>query len=152
MEDVGSYTELLLQRFRSRGVLFDTNLLLLHAVGSYDASIVERHAFDRLSAYDLTDLQLLRRLMSLFTATVTTPHVLAEVSNWIGYLPRNQKTACLAQFKDAFSQFRELAVDSIATSTHTRFPLLGLTDTAIAEVAQQYLVLTDDARLVAHLN
>lgn len=152
MEVLGSYTEILLQRFRTRGVLVDTNLLLLYAVGSYDEDIVKRAAFDRISAYDWNDLQLLRRLLSLFKISVTTPHVLAEVSNWIGYLPRDQKIACLAQFRNTFSVFQELPVDSLATSTHERFRFLGLTDTAIAEVAQEYLVLTDDARLVGHLN
>ncbi len=152
MANVGSYTEILVQKFTNRGVLIDTNLLLLYAVGSSDPSIIERAAFKGLAAYDTDDLRLVLAFLSLFSTRVTTPHVLAEVSNWIGYLPRDQKVACLAQFRDIFSSFTELRVDSLASSTHQIFRFLGLTDTAIAEVAKQYLVLTDDARLVGHLN
>lgn len=152
MEDVGSYTDNLISRFARRGILVDTNLLLLYAVGAYEIAIVERGTFDRVSAYTVEDLQLLRGLLSLFDRWVTTPHVLAEVSNWIGYLPRTQKAECLAQFSHVFSRFTELPVHSLQLSEHQRFPFLGLTDTAIAEVSRDYLVLTDDARLVGHIN
>ena len=32
----------LMQRYRSRGILVDTNILLLHFVGSFDPSLIAR--------------------------------------------------------------------------------------------------------------
>ena len=149
---MSSYAELLVDKFAGRGVLIDTNLLLLFAIGSYDKEIIDRGDFNRLSAYTLEDFNLLRGLMSLFRQCVTTAHVLSEVSNWIGYMPREQEIDCLKNFQKAFKAFVELQVDSLATSTHARFCFLGLTDTAMALVADQFLIVTDDARFVAHLN
>lgn len=149
---MSSYAEILIDRFRSKGVLIDANLLLLYVVGRYDDGIIRRGAFNRLSAYGFEDYSLLRGLMLLFNRYVTTPHVLTEVSNWIGKLPSVQETECLGRFADILTGFTELAVESFEIALHPRFSYLGLTDTAIAKFASEYLVLTDDARFVVHLN
>jgi hypothetical protein len=149
---VSSYAEILIDRFRSKGVLVDTNLLLLYVVGGYDDRIVQRGSFNRLTAYSVEDYSLLRGLMSLFDKYITTPHVLAEVSNWIGKLPRSQEIECLGRFADILSGFTELAIESFEVALHPRFAYLGLTDAVIAKFASEYLVLTDDARFVVHLN
>ena len=94
---MSSYAEILIDRFCSRGVLIDTNLLLLYVVGRYDDGIIRRGAFSRLAAYSIDDYGLLVGLMSLFDKYVTTPHVLAEVSNWIGKLPNAQEVECLSR-------------------------------------------------------
>ncbi len=152
MEDVSSYTEMLVERFATHGVLVDTNILLLFAVGSDDEEVVRRGSFDRLAAYSLEDLLLLRSVVSLFRNRVTTAHVLTEVSNWVGYLPQDAKVACLSQFQNTFRGFKQLEIDSLDVSGDERFPFLGFTDAALARFADTYLVLTDDARFAGHLN
>ena len=152
MESVSSYTSVLIDRFAGKGILIDTNLLLLYVIGQFDPTILTREAFDRLAAYSLEDFRLLRNLIALFRSRVTTPHVLAEVSNWIGYLPRNQEIECLRRFFEFLNTFGELRMDSFAIGQNAVFPFLGLTDAALASVSQDYLVVTDDARFVYHLN
>jgi hypothetical protein len=149
---VSSYAEILIDRFRSKGVLIDTNLLLLYVIGRYDEGIIKRGAFNRLSAYEVEDYMLLRGLMSLFDSYLTTPHVLTEVSNWIGKLPSVQEVECLGRFAGILTDFTELTVESFEIALEPRFAYLGLTDTAISKFASQYLVLTDDARFVVHLS
>ena len=149
---MSSYAEILIDRFCSKGVLIDTNLLLLYVVGRYDDGVIRRGAFNRLAAYSIEDYSLLRGLMLLFDKYVTTPHVLAEVSNWIGKLPRGQEIECLGRFADILSGFTELTVESFEVAFHPRFAYLGLTDAAISKFASEYLVLTDDARFAVHLN
>jgi hypothetical protein len=148
---MSSYAEIVIDRFRSRGLLIDTNLLLLYVVGQYDDSIIQRGAFNRLAAYSLEDYSLLRGLMLLFSKFVTTPHVLAEVSNWIGNLQSVWETECLSRFADILAGFTELQVKSFEVALDPRFAYLGLTDTAISRVASEYLVLTDDGRFAFHL-
>jgi hypothetical protein len=149
---MSSYAEILIERFRPSGVLIDTNLLLLFAIGQYDEGILQRRSFSRVAGYTFEDFLLLQRLMSLFPKRVTTAHVLTEVSNWIGQLPEDQKIACLRSFSQIFEQFVELEFDSLELALESKFAYLGLTDTAISKVAGEYLVLTDDARFVGHLN
>ncbi len=148
---MSSYAEELFERFRTKGVLVDTNLLLVYAVGRYDTSILERQSFNRVAAYTLEDFHLLCRMISSFPKVVTTAHVLTEVSNWVGQLPQSQEIACLRTFPQIFAEFVELKFNSLDLATEEQFAYLGLTDTAISKVAGDYLVLTDDARFVGHL-
>jgi hypothetical protein len=151
VEELSSYAEDIVERFRPKGLLVDTNLLLVYAIGKYDASILERQSFNRVASYTKEDYDLLTRLMSIFTRMVTTPHVLTEVSNWIGHLPQQQKQECLKSFPVTFASFIELQFDSFELSKENHFTYLGLTDTALARVANEYLVLTDDARFIGHM-
>ena len=148
---MSSYSEILIDRFASRGLLIDTNLLLLFVIGQYDPEILVRDSFDRLAAYSLDDFHLLRNLSTLFRRKVTTPHVLAEVSNWIGYLPTSQEIGCLRGFSKYLASFHELTTNSLNLAKHERFPYLGLTDIALASFAEEYLVITDDLRFIDHL-
>lgn len=151
MEILSSYAEDIVERFRPKGLLVDTNLLLVYAIGKYDAGILERQSFSRVAAYTGEDFDLLTRLMSIFTKMVTTAYVLTEVSNLIGQLPQQQKQGCLQTFSRTFSNFMELQFDSLELSKEDHFTYLGLTDTALARVANEYLVLTDDARCIGHM-
>jgi hypothetical protein len=149
---LSSYSEVLIDRFASRGLLIDTNLLLLFVIGQYDPEILVHDSFGRLAAYSLDDFYLLQNLSTLFKKRVTTAHVLAEVSNWIGYLPTHREIECLRQFSEYLSSFDELTTDSLKLADYERFPYLGLTDTALASFANDYLVITDDLRFITHLN
>lgn len=129
---MSSYAEHVINKFLPRGVLVDTNLLLLYAVGQYDEELLLPGRFDRLAAYSLEDFHLLSRLMSLFQVRVTTPHVLTEVSNWAGYLPQLQKVVCLQTFPATFRGFAEIPAEAHVSFEHSQFRFLGLTDVAIA--------------------
>lgn len=141
-----------MERFLGKGVLIDTNLLLLFVVGQYDPGILTRGTFNRLASYTIDDFRLVRNLTLLFQTRVTTPHVLAEVSNWIGYLSRDQEIECLGSFSVFLESFYELPTDSFELSRTAEFPFLGLTDTALAAISRDFLVITDDARFIFHLN
>jgi len=74
----------LIHRYRSRGVLVDTNILLLHFVSDYDRELVPR--FKRTATFAVDDYDLLIKLLTRFNSVVTTPNVLSEVSNLAGQL------------------------------------------------------------------
>jgi hypothetical protein len=152
VEKLSSYAEEIVERFRPKGLLVDTNLLLVYAIGKYDVDILERQTFDRVAAYTREDFDLLTRLMSIFTKRVTTPHVLTEVSNWIGQLRQQQKQDCWRIFPQTFSDIIEQQFDSLDLSKEDHFSFLGLTDTALARIANEFLILTDDARFIGHMN
>ena len=61
------------------GILVDTNLLVLFAVGSANRRRIE--AFKRTRQYTVADFELLLRVLANQKSLYTIAHVLAEVSN-----------------------------------------------------------------------
>jgi hypothetical protein len=114
-------------------------------------SLVGGAGFKRVAKYAVEDFLTLKRLLRLFKATVTTPHILTEVSNLACQLPDHQRSGCLETFVATFKNFTELSTPSLAVAGKTDFPFLGLTDCVIAESASDYLVITDDLRFASHL-
>jgi hypothetical protein len=90
--------------------------------------------------------------MAFFSKRVTTPNILTEVNSLTNQLGEPERSKCYAIFSKSISLFDESYIASNAISEYTEFPRFGLTDCGILKLAQsQYLVLTDDLKLVAHL-
>jgi hypothetical protein len=72
----------LIRKYRKKGILVDTNLLLLYLVGLYD--IEQIRDFKRTSHFDTDDFSNTQEFIELFEVKITTPHILTEVSDFIG--------------------------------------------------------------------
>ncbi|MCI0624916.1 MAG: hypothetical protein L0387_25290 [Acidobacteria bacterium] len=136
----------LIDRYRSKGVLVDTNLLLLFVVGVMDRSRIEKH--DKLSHYTVEDFDLLVRVLNQFTTRVTTPNILTEVSNLVGVRHEHGQLV-LRLLKEMLTQAEpmldEQHVPTSRAANFPRFETVGVTDSGIAEIARgRYLVLTSD--------
>jgi len=141
-----------LDRYASKGVLIDTNLLLVYLIGTFDRSFLQR--FPRTQNYTSNDYDILSCFLERFHRVIVTPHILTEVSN-----------LSLQALKDPYAEdfFASMAhvlgshvekhipKERILPSPHlARF---GFTDLSIQETARELrcLVLSDDLRLVVHL-
>jgi hypothetical protein len=71
----------LLGRYKSRGILIDTNLLLLYFVGKYDPRRILSFGRTKSRAFTLEDFKLLLVVFDYFDRVITTPNILTEVSN-----------------------------------------------------------------------
>lgn len=149
---MSSYVGTLLDRYKSKGLLIDSNLLLLYLVGAYDTNLVGDGNYNKLSKYRLEDYHLLVRLMAVFARSVTTPHVLTEVSNLTNDLPSSTRSKCLKEFATTLEEMEELMTPSLEAARRPDFHFLGLTDAALAQWSSRFLVVTDDFRMVAKLN
>lgn len=149
---MNTYVDVLIGKYIRKGVLIDSNLALLYLVGGYDLNLVGDGKYNKLSKYNGDDYGLLLRLKNLFMKSVTTPHVLAEVSNLTNDLPERTKTEILKKFYETFVPIEELPVASMEAAQWQDFHFLGLTDSALALVSRKYLIVTDDARLVKKMN
>lgn len=137
----------LLDSYRHRGLVVDTNLLLLLVVGIVDASRIE--TFKRTRIFTPADFDLLARIVSRFSLMITTPNILTEVSN---LLPQDLQAGCRALFTEQVPKLDESYLPSKLLVAETSFVRLGLTDTGIIEVARnRYLVLTVDLPLDGYL-
>lgn len=133
----------LITRYRSAGVLVDTNILLLYFVGGYDTQRISR--FKRTAQFNTEDYHLLLKLLSFFETIVTTPNVLSEVNNLSGKLAGR---AYMEKFGDCIQTLDEHYMESARVARLEHFPQLGLTDSGIVHLAaNRHLILTDDFRL-----
>ena len=146
------YVSGLIHKHASKGVVVDTNLLLVFLIGAYDTAYLEH--FKKTSSYTAEDYELLRRIVKNFPNVVVTPNILTEVSNLtLDYMTEGHHSKYFPHL---------ISYINGAAEQHTKMEVLikngmlikfGFTDTSILETAQanDYLVITDDLKLYAML-
>ncbi|HEY9648142.1 MAG TPA: PIN domain-containing protein [Chroococcidiopsis sp.] len=140
----------LFSQYRSKGILIDTNILLLYFVGSINRERISK--FKRTAQFRPEDYDTLLGIMSFFPKRVTTPNILTEVNSLSNQLSEPERSQCLAFFSKSISLLDENYLSSNTVSQRAEFTRFGLTDCGIVELARnQYLVLTDDFKLATHL-
>lgn len=138
------------QNTRSRGVLVDTNLLVLLIVGSVNRDRIPH--FKRTSQYTQSDWDLLTGILEQIEMRLTIPHVLSEVSA-LTDMKGPERDDARAVLRAAIALMQELPVNSLEACTETCYTNLGLTDAALGMAARQTgcSVLTNDSNLYATL-
>jgi len=140
----------LVQRYSARGVLLDSNLLLVWLIGRIDRDMVSR--FKRTSRFTAEDYDNLAGMCDQFGAWYTTPHVLTEVSNLGGTLKGDYEAAFRLLLRDRVKLLRESALPSADIVNTPAFLMLGLTDAALVHVARTGpLLVTVDLDLARHV-
>jgi hypothetical protein len=125
--------------------LLDTNILLMWLVGLTGPSLFV--TFKRVDTFQASDFVLLSRFLQPFRKLITTPHVLAEVSNFIDQAPlhrRKDLIASLKAFVDRYPEHYEAAAILIHRDEFTAF---GLTDTGLSALSADAVIVTTDFRL-----
>ncbi len=134
-------------KHRASGILVDTNLLLLLAVGGYDSRRVL--SFKRTSHFTLKDFELLKKTTTLFSKLWTTPNILTEVDNLGRQLRQNEWDAFANALRALAVNMMEFVVPSAQVVRDARFVKIGLSDTTTVLVPGKPLLLTDDLKLHA---
>ncbi len=141
----------LIERYASRGVLVDTNLLLLYVVGRTNSARIER--FKRTKQFTAEDFQTLGRFLHSFHRRLTTPCVLTEVSNFASQLGEPERSRCLETLGREIESLEEHYEPSFTLAGDELFREVGLTDCSIRRLAEKnLLVLTDDYKLANRLH
>ncbi len=144
------YINQLIMSYKPKGLLVDTNLLLLYFIGAYDPERISR--FERTMAFTIDEFLLLAMFLGLFEKIITTPNILTEVSNLSGQLPENLRAFFWEDFAGRMLDLQESYTPSTTISASPHFTKFGLTDSGIVGlVKDKYLVLTDDLKLAAYL-
>ena len=142
---MNDYLLKLIQKYRQKGLLIDTNIILLYLIGSIDISLIRD--FSRTAMFTASDFYKVSKFIDYFDLKITTPHVLTEVSNLIG-----NKQNLPNLLKTYIEKSKEIYLKSSEVSKNNAFFNFGLADTAITETAKDsYLVLTDDRPLYGFL-
>lgn len=140
------------QKYASRGLLIDTNVLLLYFVGLYDETYITE--FKRTIKYTRQDYHLVRDLAAAFHRLIITPHILSELSNLSLQIKGRRITAYFARVVEVLQAAKEIQVPKEPLLADECLPQFGFTDLSIAEAArhEECLVLTDEWALSSTLD
>lgn len=86
----------LLSRYYAKGIIIDTNILLLYLVGRVNRERVPR--FKRTAQFIPEDYDILLQLVNNFQKVITTPNILTEVNSLANQLGEPEKPRCLIEF------------------------------------------------------
>ena len=139
----------LFQKHRDKGLLLDSNLLLLYFVGCAGVELIPTHP--RLSSYKQVDFELVAQIFHHFTkhgGVVTTPHILTEVTNLSDKLRGGHRMEFFGAIRHQINTLTEETIPARILAESPAFTQFGLTDTAISHLAaRNLLVLTADRPL-----
>ncbi|MBN3943570.1 PIN domain-containing protein [Nostoc sp. NMS9] len=143
----------LVRRYSQKGVLIDTNILLLFLIGSVNQEQITK--FNRTYQFLPEDYELLLAFIASFQKLITTPNILTEVNslaNQLGEPERSQCFGIFAQFVKNVALLDEYYVKSLDAVNTDKLVKFGLTDSGILTLSKgKYLVLTDDFKLASYL-
>jgi len=140
----------LLSKYRNKGLLLDSNLLLLYFIGLYDYNTIS--TFKRTTKYTIEDFDIISRIINFFDRVITTPHILTEISNLSGQLSGKIKSHYFKIFAEQIKLLEENSKPSKDLCDGKCFRKFGLTDSGIVEISRDtYLVMTDDLPLSGYL-
>lgn len=142
----------LLCQYATKGILVDTNIMLLFFVGTLNRERIAK--FKRTQQFTPRDYDLLISTLLGFQTIVTTPNIVTEVSSLINQLGEPERSGCYRIFAERVASLEEVFLPSRdIASLEWPFVKYGLTDYGIAKISQnKYLVLTDDLRFTYYLN
>ena len=138
-----------LQPHSAKLLVVDANLLVLLIVGSHDRTRISK--FERTKGIRADDFDFVREVVEYFarrSGVLTTPHILAEVSNLL------RKNPDLRQILGAFvSQVEEVWTRARHLVARQEFATMGLADAGILDLAgDRHVVLTTDFELSGRLD
>lgn len=144
------YISSLFKTYKQKGILIDTNILLLWFVGTVNRSRISQ--FNRTEKFLPEDYDLLVSILSYFSKIVTTPNVLTEVNSLVNQIGEPERSQCYSVFAQAMTALDEFYIESVNAVQLDNFTKYGLTDCGIVTLAKnKYLVLTDDFKLANYL-
>jgi hypothetical protein len=144
----------LVGKYRTKGILLDSNLLVLLFVGLLDPNRVGSFSRTKNHGFTENEFSLLEKIvLSSSTKIITTPHILTEASGFIRseFYGKVQIAALqiIAKVIQTFKERRQEAKKLVQLEFFYRF---GLTDSAVLDLPpKRYLVLSVDAKLVIAL-
>jgi hypothetical protein len=129
-----------------RILALDANLVMLLIVGLADENVVPK--YKRTRAYSVEDFRLLLEIIASYAEIAVVPNALSEVSNLLSFEPDQLSRKILSSFSRFISGAREFYVTSVDAAGRNEFRWLGLSDSAILEIAKQEMdLLTADVHL-----
>jgi hypothetical protein len=138
----------LLHKYRSRGIVIDTNLMLLLVVGTYNIRRIG--SFKRTLKYNEQIFRIVLAIVERFEQRFVTPNVMTEVDNLARQMRDDEWPALAATFRSLMPALIEVYSASITLIGSDFYVPLGLTDCSVA-ASNDALIFTDDLPFAARM-
>ncbi len=148
------YLKGIICNYKNKGIVVDTNLLILLIVGKFNIAYIEKCSRVKDKQYTINDYRFVNNLLSLFVKIYVTPQVLAEFSNLsFGDI---KDRAFLKYFEFVLEIIKGVSEEYISKDIILDIPIFrkfGFADASIFELAskEQLPVITDDMPLHHYL-
>ena len=132
---------------RPRGLVVDTNLLLLYFVGSCDRTAIA--FYPKTSKYSEEDFDVVRKLIEgLSGRVITSPCILAELGNLSPQHGNKRFAAYFAGLVNVLGKWGEDYQGKDVVLSSGFVPTIGFSDVSIMQMVKAggYVLLTDDFR------
>jgi rRNA-processing protein FCF1 len=129
-----------------KGIVIDSNLLLLFIIGLYDRKQIQKVRVVR--QYTIDDFEKLVNIIAYYNLTITvTPNIITEICNLsdkLNYESKYKFFKFIEQFLIEHNEYSETSLITIKKS-NTCFYKFGIADASVHNLAQEKrLVITDD--------
>jgi hypothetical protein len=140
----------LIKKYKNKGIVVDTNLLLLLAVGLYDPRRIS--SFKRTSKFNAQMFGLVKQIVEQFEQRYTTPYIITELDNLSRYLDQREWVAIAAVIRELLlpSVIELYTESSILLANENLHSAIGVTDSSISQIPQT-LIFTDDLPFAARM-
>jgi len=143
---------ILINKYCHKGILLDSNLLVLLYVGRVAPELVTEFKRTRNQGFTNLEFSLLETIVSRFERVITTPHILTETSNFVCQLNGESREKALQLVTASVPSFKERRPEAKNLVKTRAFHDFGLTDSAVLDLPpKKYLVLSVDVALVVAL-
>ena len=130
-------------------ILIDSNSLIVLVLGMIDPSLIEKNK--RTSIYSHKDFEQLLEVIVDFKNLVLLPNIWTEVDNLLNRMPGRHRYTYVQTLMMLTKETTEQFLQSKVAIESPSFFDLGLTDSAILEVARECeLLMTSDSKLSDH--
>lgn len=145
------YFHYLVSKYLNKGIILDTNLLLLYLIGLFNPALIQK--FKRTDKYSNEDFVITGNFVSKFNHVIITPHILAELSSLSKDLPDTYLYSYFEVVIKTLSPYTERNISKDIIFQNPLLSRIGVTDVAIHQLSSDtaYLVFTDDMRLTSFL-
>ena len=141
-----TYIAHLVDQYRERGVVVDTNLMVLIIVGTYDINKIE--SFRATRKYSPAIYNAVIEIVHHFPSRYTTPNIFTEVDNLSKQVDKTEWEAISFALNTIIATLMEVPTPTIHLASHPLHCSVGITDCSILNLAAEgMLVLTDDLPL-----
>lgn len=141
MKDYSDYYENIISRYASKGLIIDTNVLLLYIFGSFDIDKIEK--WEKTNMFTPKDFQILLKIVEQFHCILLTPQITAELTNFLPAINNRRYGDYSEVLKEIIIALKEKYTHKDTLIASEFLPKFGFTDISIFELATQgYMVLT----------
>lgn len=141
-----TYIDYLINSYKSKGIVIDTNILLLLFIGEFNVNMIENYS--RTSIFTEEEFCILKNICNYMNKIIITPNILTEVNN----LSKGLNPSYYLRFQEIVENLTEKNFSSKVLCRNELFSKFGITDVSILKIAEEgFLVITDDNKLFGYL-